>query len=100
MKKIIIYDENYNDNKIIIEYTDHSFTKEDVKHLVLKYYKQQTEERAKKVEELLDLYRLQQEFKERYNTQIRLLDKQETLDDIREIAEEIYLKEKELEELK
>ena len=44
------------------------------------------EERAKKVEELLDLYRLQQEFKERYNTQVRLLDRQETLDDIREIA--------------
>jgi len=57
-------------------------------------------ERAKKVEELLDLYRLQQEFKERYNTQVRLLDRQETLDSIREIAEEIYLKEKELEELK
>jgi long-subunit acyl-CoA synthetase (AMP-forming) len=57
-------------------------------------------ERAKKVEELLDLYRLQQEFKERYNTQVRLLDRQETLDDIREIAEEIYRKEKELEALK
>jgi len=50
--------------------------------------------RAKKVEELLDLYRLQQEFKERYNTQVRVLDRQETLDDIREITEEIYLKEK------
>ena len=57
-------------------------------------------ERAKKVEELLDLYRLQQEFKERYNTQVRVLDRQETLDTLREIAEEIYLKEKELEEMK
>lgn len=57
-------------------------------------------ERVKKVEELLDLYRLQQEFKERYNTQVRLLDRQVTLYDIREIAEEIYLKENELEEPK
>ena len=57
-------------------------------------------DRLKKVEVLLDLYRLQQEFKERYNTQVRVLDRQETLDSIREIAEEIYLKEKELEELK
>jgi len=57
-------------------------------------------ETAEKEHELLDLYRLQQEFKERYNTQVRLLDRQETLDSIREIAEEIYLKEKELEELK
>ena len=56
--------------------------------------------RLAKVEELLDLYRLQQEFKERYNTEVRILDKQETLDAIREIAEEIYEKEKELEELK
>jgi len=56
-------------------------------------------ERAKKVEELLDLYRLQQEFKERYNTQDGVLDRQETLDTLREITEEIYLKEKELEEL-
>lgn len=57
-------------------------------------------ERAKIEHELLDLYRLQQEFKERYNTSVRLLDQQECLDTIREIAEEIYLKEKELEELK
>lgn len=54
--------------------------------------------RAKKVEELLVLYQLQQEFKERYNTQVRVLDRQKTIDVIREIAEEIYLKEKELEE--
>jgi len=53
--------------------------------------------RLEKVEELLDLYRLQQEFKERYNTAVRLLDQQEILDTLREIAEEIYLKEKELE---
>jgi hypothetical protein len=55
--------------------------------------------RAKKVEELLDLYRLQQEFKERYITEVRPLDRQKTLDDIREITEEIYLKEEELEEM-
>lgn len=63
------------------------------------YFRQQKkkDERAKKVEELLDLYRLQHEFKERYNTSVRLLDQQECLDTIREIAEEIYLKEKELE---
>ena len=57
-------------------------------------------ERAKKVEELLDLYRLLQEFKERYNTEIRPLDRQKILDDIREIAEIIYIKEEELEEMK
>ena len=57
-------------------------------------------ETAKKEHELLDLYRLQQEFKERYNTQVRVLDRQKTLNDIREIAEEIYLKEKEIEEMK
>jgi formaldehyde-activating enzyme involved in methanogenesis len=57
-------------------------------------------ERLPKVEELLDLYQLQNEFKERYNTEVRILHKQKTLNCIREIAEEIYLKEKELEELK
>ena len=57
-------------------------------------------ERAEEVEILLDLYRLLLEFKERYNTLVRVLDRQECLENIREISEEIYLKEKELEELK
>lgn len=56
--------------------------------------------RAKKVEELLDLYRLLLEFKERYNTSVRLLDQMKCLDNIRDISEEIYLREEELEERK
>lgn len=69
---------------------------------IIDYVTQQEkkDERAKKVGELLDLYRLQQEFKERYITEVRPLDRQKTLDDIREITEEIYLKEEELEEMK
>lgn len=55
--------------------------------------------RAKKEHELLDLYRLQQEFKERYQTEVRILHRQKILDTIRELSEEIYLKEKELEEM-
>ena len=82
---------------------DYGHTVDDVLHVENAYELTTLDkalERAKKVEELLDLYRLQQEFKERYNTQVRVLDRQETLDTLREIAEEIYLKEKELEEMK
>lgn len=53
-------------------------------------------ETAKKEHELLDLYRLLIEFKERYNTDVRLLDKQDALDNIREITDEIYELESEL----
>lgn len=49
-----------------------------------------------KEHELLDLYRLLIEFKERYNTAVRLLDKQDVLDNIREITDEIYELEREL----
>ena len=81
---------NYEELLLMIEGLPHSI-KIPLRHVL---------KRAKKVEELLDLYQLQQEFKERYNTQVRVLDRQETLDNIREITEEIYLKEKELEEMK
>ena len=57
-------------------------------------------ERAKKVEELLGLYRLEKEAKEKYHTSGSLYVMQHVLDELREIAEEIYLKEKELEEIK
>ncbi len=53
-------------------------------------------ETAKKEHELLDLYQLLIEFKERYNTAVRLLDKQDALDNIREITNEIYELEREL----
>lgn len=81
------------------EYKISDKSKEDSSILYYNLYKE-AKRKLKKVEELLDLYRLQQEFKERYNTSVRLLDQQEYLDNIREIAEEIYLKEKELEEMK
>ena len=56
--------------------------------------------RAKKVEGLLDLYRLQQEYRKRHTAELRSWRRQQILDSIEEIAEEIYLKEKELEEQK
>lgn len=56
--------------------------------------------RAKKVEELLGLYRLEKETKEKYHTSGSLYVMQHVLDELREIAEEINLKEKELEEMK
>ena len=57
-------------------------------------------ERAKKVEELLGLYRLEKELKEKYHTSGSLYIMQHVLDELRDIAEEINLKEKELEEMK
>ena len=99
-----LYDEAISDLYIVM----HEITRDENDYDTMSIYEiidklkgiKQSLERAKKVEELLDLYRLQEEFKERYNTQVRILDKQDTLDTLREIAEEIYLKEKELEELK
>ena len=58
------------------------------------------EKRAKKVEELLGLYRLEKELKEKYHTSGSLYIMQHVLDELRDIAEEINLKEKELEEMK
>lgn len=55
--------------------------------------------RAKIEHELLDLYRLQQEFQERYNTEERLIQKMHCLEELNEIRDELYNKEKELEEL-
>jgi len=63
----------------------------------LENYKKLLLQQEKK-NELLDLYRLLNEFKERYNIEGKILDKQKTLDTIREITEEIHLKEIELAE--
>lgn len=57
------------------------------------------DERAKKVEELLN-YILQKMFKENYYTEVKLLEQQKTLDYIRKITEEINVLDKELEETK
>ena len=58
-------------------------------------------ERAKKVEELLGLYRIKDMFSETYiSRDFSILRGQEVIDTLRSIREEIYLKEKELEELK
>lgn len=56
--------------------------------------------KQQKVEELLELYRLEKEAKEKYHTSGSLYVMQHVLDELREIAEEINLKEKELEGLK
>jgi len=61
---------------------------------------QKEHERLEKVEQVWNLYRLQQEYKERYTMEVRLKRRKEILDSIREIAEEIYLNEEELEEQK
>ena len=63
--------------------------------IVKRYMKQQA-----KVEELLALYRLEKEAKEKYHTSGSLYIMQHVLDELREISEEINLKEEELEELK
>ena len=62
------------------------------------YGKQQQakEERAKKVEELLELYRLEKELKEKYHTSGSLYIMQHVLDEIRDVAEEIQQIEEEL----
>jgi hypothetical protein len=56
--------------------------------------------RLAKVEELLKLYRLEKELKEKYHTIGSLYVMQHVLDELREIAEEICIKENELEEMK
>ena len=40
MKKIIVYDEKYNNVKIIIQYSDYALTEKDVEKIVLKYYEE------------------------------------------------------------
>lgn len=56
--------------------------------------------KAQKEHELLGLYRLQQEFQEKYNTEERLIQKMRCLDELREIKEELDALEKEIEEMK
>lgn len=58
-------------------------------------------ERAKKVEELLGLYRIKDMFSETYiSRDFSILRGQEVIDTLRSIREEINIKEKELEEMK
>ena len=57
-------------------------------------------ERAKKVEELLELYQLKDELKEHYAVNDSVLKGQEILDRLRQVCEEINIKEEELEEMK
>ena len=57
-------------------------------------------ERAKKVEELLGLYRIYEQLKEAYTVNDSVLKGQIIVDRLREINEEINIQEKELEELK
>ena len=54
--------------------------------------------RVNKKDELLGLYRLQQEFQEKYSTEERLIQKMRCLDELREIKEELDALEKELKE--
>jgi len=56
--------------------------------------------KVEKITELLGLYRLEKELKEKYHTSGSLYIMQHVLDEIRDVAEEIYLKEKELGEMK
>ena len=55
--------------------------------------------KSQKEHELLGLYRLQQEFQEKYNTEERLIQKMRCLDELREIKEELDALEKEIEEM-
>ena len=57
-------------------------------------------ERAKKVEELLELYQLKDELKEHYAVNDSVLKGQEILDRLRQVCEEINIKEEELEKMK
>ena len=57
-------------------------------------------ERLEKVEELLELYQLKDELKEHYAVNDSVLKGQEILDRLRQVCEEINIKEEELEELK
>jgi len=50
--------------------------------------------------DLLDLYRLNDELKEHYAVINGIIEKHKTLDKIREVSEEINIKEEELEEMK
>ena len=55
---------------------------------------------AKKEHELLELYQLKDELKEHYAVNDSVLKGQEILDRLRQVCEEINIKEKELEEMK
>ena len=78
-------------------YTEGTFTN-DIQNYIAQC--EAKEQRAKKVEELLGLYRLEKELKEKYHTSGSLYIMQHVLDELRDIAEEINLKEEELEEMK
>lgn len=76
-------------------YADWGDTLYDFNHKAFDDIEQYITEQEKK-DTLLDLYRLYNEFLERYYTQDRLLDRQRDLDMLREIREEIYALEEEL----
>lgn len=90
------YDEAIKLYDNLMETIKHDFGMDYLSNTVMANTVRTALETAKKEHELLDLYRLLIEFKERYNTDVRLLDKQDALDNIREITDEIYELESEL----
>lgn len=76
-------------------YADWGDTLYDFNHKAFDDIEQYITEEVKK-DKLLDLYRLYNEFLERYYTSDRLLDKQHDLDILRELREEIKALEEEM----